>query len=142
MNYKLALLKKSHYSRKIEENIGNLRNTWKVLKQAMGQDNKTNAIDKILHNNQEISEDDEEAKVCNEHFTAVGQKLAGSHLLVEESTDDSPTANITPTKTKFKFGCITIAQIEKVITVLGAFVSILNWEPAELFRKSDVDPAD
>ena len=103
MNYKLALLKKSYYSRKIKEN---LRNTWKVLKQAMGQGNKTNAIDKIFYNNQEISEDDEEAKVCNEHFTAVGQKLAGGHLLVEESTDDSPAANITPTKTKFKFGCI------------------------------------
>ena len=27
------------------------------------------------------------------------------------------------------------------ITVLGAFVLKLNWEPAEFFCKSDVDPA-
>ena len=77
----------------------------------MGQGNKTNTIHKIFYNNQEISEDNEKAKVCNEHLNAVGQKL------VEDtpSTDESTTANITATRTKFKFGCITIAQIEKVI---------------------------
>ena len=32
VNYKLALLRKNYYSRKIEENKGNLRNTWKILK--------------------------------------------------------------------------------------------------------------
>ena len=111
VNYKLALLRKNYYSRKIEQNKGNLRNTWKILKQAMGQGNKTNTLDNIFHNNQEISEDNEKAKVCNEHFIAVGQKLAEDI----PSTDESPTANITPTKTKFKFGYITVAQIENVI---------------------------
>ena len=48
--------------------------------------------------------------MCNEHFIAVGQKLAEDIL----STDESPTANITPTKAKFKFGYITVAQIENV----------------------------
>ena len=67
VNYKLAFLRKNYYSRKIEENKGNLRNTWKILKQAMGQGNKTNTLDKIFYNNQEISED----KVCDEHFIAV-----------------------------------------------------------------------
>ena len=111
VNYKLALLRKNYYSRKIEENKGNLRNTWKILKQAMGQGNKTNTPDKIFYNNQEISEDNEKAKVCNEHFIAVDQKLAEDIPL----TDESPIANITPAKTKFKFGCITVAQIENVI---------------------------
>ena len=111
MNFKLALLRKNYYSRKIEENKGNLRNTWKILKQAMGQGNKTNTLAKIFYNNQEISEENEKAKVCNEHFIAVGQKLAEDI----PSTDESPTANITPTKTKFKFGYITVAQIENVI---------------------------
>ena len=32
-------------------------------------------------------------------------------------------------------------QMEQ-ITVLGAFVLTLNWEPAEFFCKSDVGPAD
>ena len=77
----------------------------------MGQGNKTNTLDKIFYNNQEISEDNEKAKVCNEHFIAVGQKLAENI----PSTDESPTANITPTKTKFKFGYTTVAQIENVI---------------------------
>ena len=111
VNYKLALLRKNYYSKKIEENKGNLRNTWKILKQAMRQGNKTNTPDKIFYNNQEISEDNEKAKVCNEHFIAVGQKLAEDIPL----TDESPIANITPAKTKFKFGCITVAQIENVI---------------------------
>ena len=61
----------------------------------------------------------EKAKVCNEHFIAVAQKLAEDI----PSIDESPTANITPTKTKFQFGCITIAQIyfivEKVIKRLN-----------------------
>ena len=108
VNYKLALLWKNYCSRKIEENKGDLKNTWKIFKQAIGQGNKTNTVNKI-YNNQEISEDNEKAKVCNEHFIAVGQKLAEDI----PSTDESPTANITPTKTKFEFGCITIAQIEK-----------------------------
>ena len=71
VNYKLALLRKIYYSRKIEENKGNLRNTWKTLKQAMGHGNKTNTLDKIFYNNLEISEDNEKAKVCNEHFIDV-----------------------------------------------------------------------
>ena len=111
MNCKLSLLRKNYYGRKIEENKGNLRNTWKILKQGMGQGNKTNTLDKIFYDNQEMSEDNEKAKVCNEHFIAVGQKLAEDI----PSTDESPTPNITPTKTKFKFGCITVVQIENVI---------------------------
>ena len=49
--------------------------------------------------------------MCKEHFIAVGQKLAEDI----PSTDESLTANITPAKTKFKFGYITVAQIENVI---------------------------
>ena len=49
--------------------------------------------------------------MCNKHFIAVGQKL-GEDI---PSTDESPTANITPAKTKFRFGYITVAQIENVI---------------------------
>ena len=105
------MLRKNYHSGKIEENKGNRRNTWKILKQAMGQGNKTNTLDKILYNNQEISEDNEKAKVCNEHLIAVGQKLAEDI----PSTDESPRANTTPAKTKFKFGYITVAQIENVI---------------------------
>ena len=49
--------------------------------------------------------------MCDEHFIAVDQKLAEDI----PSTDESSTANITPTKTKFKHGGITIARIEKLI---------------------------
>ena len=49
--------------------------------------------------------------MCNEHFIAVGRKLAEDI----PSTDESHTANITPAKTKFKFGYITVAQIENII---------------------------
>ena len=56
----------------------------------MGQDNKTNTLDKIFYNNQEISEDNEKAKVCNEHFIAVGQNPNPEDI---PSTDESPTAN-------------------------------------------------
>ena len=98
MNYKLALLRKNYYKRKIEENKGNLRNAWEILKQAKGQGNKTNTPDKIFYNNQEISEDNEKAKVCNEHFIAVGQELTEDI----PSTDESPTANIIPTKNKIQ----------------------------------------
>ena len=50
----------------------------------MGQGNKTSTLDKIFHNNQELSEDNEKAKVCNEHFIAVGQKLAKDIPLTDE----------------------------------------------------------
>ena len=99
VNYKLALVRKNCYSRKIEENKGYLRNTWKILKQAMGQGYKTNTIDNIFSNNLETSEDNEKAKVCNEYFIAVGQKLAQD--IPSPTADESFTNNITATKTKF-----------------------------------------
>ena len=67
----------------------------------------------------------------NEHFIAFGKKLAEDI----PSTDESLTANITPTKTKFKFGCIIIAQIDKVVrTLTNNKATGVNGIPNKIFK--------
>ena len=114
MNYKLFTLRKNYYSDKIEENKGNLKGTWKILRQAIGQGNKSVSIDKIFSNGSDISDRGDIARVCNQHFVSVGRRLAEKILF----TDESPTAHIKVANVKFQFSTIAASQIVKVIKKL------------------------
>ena len=48
MNSTLRKLRKNYYTNGIQVNEGNLKNTWKVLKEAIGQNDKTCSVDKIV----------------------------------------------------------------------------------------------
>ena len=63
VNYKLFTLRKNKYSYKTEENKGNLKGTWNILKQAIGQGNKSVNIDKIVSNGSDISDGGDIARV-------------------------------------------------------------------------------
>ena len=114
MNYKLFTLRKNYYSNKIEENKGNLKGTWKILRQAIGQGNKSVSIDKIFSNGSDISDRGDIARVCNQHFVSVGRRLAEKILF----TDESPAAHIKVANVKFQFSTIAASQIVKVIKKL------------------------
>ena len=114
MNYKLFTLRKNYYSDKIEENKGNLKGTWKILRQAIGQGNKSVSIDKIVSNGSDISDSGDIARVFNQHFVSVGKRLAEKIPF----TDESPTAHIKVANVKFQFSTIAASQIVKVIKKL------------------------
>ena len=94
MSKLLSDQQKNYYSKKIEENKDNLKGTWKLLKQAMGQEFQSSTIEKVIHKGCEISDKKEIANICNEHFAPVGKRLAANI----PDTGDSPTAHIKPTK--------------------------------------------
>ena len=64
-----------------------MKGTWKILKQAMGQESKSSIIEKVIHKGCEISDRKQMANICNEHFVSVGKMLAVNI----PDTGESPT---------------------------------------------------
>ena len=73
MNHKLFTLFLKITILTIEESKGHLKDTWKILKQAISQGNKSVSIDKIVSNGSDISDGGDIARVCNQHFVSVGK---------------------------------------------------------------------
>ena len=91
-----------------------MKGTWNILKQAIGQGNKSVNIDKIVFNGSDISDSGDIAKVCDQHFVSVGRRLAEKIPF----TDESPTGHIKVANVKFQFRTIAASQIVKVIKKL------------------------
>ena len=53
-----------------------MKNTWKVIKQAMNISKKKSNITKIKFNNRNIEDPKEIANVCNSFFSTIGENLA------------------------------------------------------------------
>ena len=114
VNKLLSDLQKNYYSKKIEENKDNLKGTWKILKQAMGQESKSSTIEKVIHKGYEISDKKEIANFCNEHFVSVGKRLAVNI----PDTGESPAAHIKPTSSRFVFHKVMTFQVEEALKKL------------------------
>ena len=125
VNRTLSELRKQYYSQKIEENKDDIKGTWKVLKQAMGQISKTNNIDKVIYKGCEITEQKKIADICNEHFFSIGNRLAKGI----PHTSESPTAHIKAANSRFVFHKVTTSQTEKVMKklILRNTKSTLVW---------------
>ena len=74
----LRKLRSDCYSKQIEENSGDMKRTWKILKQAMNKESKTVTVDKIVSDNHEITEKALISEAFNEHFSSVAERLAVS----------------------------------------------------------------
>ena len=114
MNKLLSDLQENYYSKKIEENKDNLKGTWKILKQAIGQESKSSTIGKVIHKGCEISGKKEIANIGNEHFVFVGKRLAVNI----SDTAESPTGHIKPTRGRFVFHKVMTFQVEKAMKKL------------------------
>ena len=49
--------------------------TWKILKSAMNQPTEANPIEKLVFNDEELTDSIKIAGACNEHFESVGVKI-------------------------------------------------------------------
>ena len=115
VNSTLRKLRKNYYTKRIQINEGNLKNTWKVLKEAIGQNDKTCSIDKIVIDDTNQTDKAKIADAFNNHFVSIGEKIANS----TEGCNESPIANIRRVPTKFEFQQITAAQIQKLLKDLS-----------------------
>ena len=80
---------------------------WKVLKKAVGQENKLNSIDQIEFNETTITDNKEIAEVCNQHFVTIGERLACKI----PGTSDLSNDHIPRVQSKFTFKPITVTQV-------------------------------
>ena len=72
---------------------------WKVLKKAVGQENKVNSIDQIQINETIITNNKEIAGVCSQHFVTIGERLASKI----PGTSDLSNDHIPRVQSKFMF---------------------------------------
>ena len=107
----LKRLRKDYYVKKLDETKGDMKKTWKILKNAMNQDIKANSIEKVVIRNTEITDNNEIVEAFNEHFASIGEKLAAQ---IENISID-PVDAINKDDTKFKFKSIEVCQIIKII---------------------------
>ena len=92
-----------------------MKNTWKILKHAIGRTHKTVGIDKVSMEGIEITDKKQIAERCNEHFVSIGQKLASD---IENTDAHSPIAHMKPVKAKFSFKPISVHQVIRIIKKL------------------------
>ena len=76
VDYKIRELKVNYYTNKITENKGNIKRTWKILKQLTGKSNKSISIGKLTIDGEEISEKQEISNTLNQYFLSIGEKLS------------------------------------------------------------------
>ena len=112
VNHRLYIFRKNYYTSKIEQHKYDLKNTWKVLKDAVGKTHKTIEIEKISFEGKEFTDKKQITELCNEHFVSVGDKLAQS---IQPSDEQSPTAHIKTATVEFKFRPVLVLQVMKVI---------------------------
>ena len=106
-----SLLKQDYYIKKLDETKGDMKKTWKILKNAMNQNIKANSIEKVVIRNTEITANAETVEAFNEHFASVGEKLAAQ---IENMSINHVNA-INKADTKSKFKSIEVCQIIKII---------------------------
>ena len=72
----LKQLQKDYYTKKLKETKGNMKKTWKILKSAMNQPTKASSIEKLVFNDEGLTDSIKIAGACNENFASVGENLA------------------------------------------------------------------
>ena len=68
--------KKNYYAIQLEQYKHNIKNTWKIIKQAMNITKKKSNIKKLRVNNRNIENPVEIADVFNSYFSSIGENLA------------------------------------------------------------------
>ena len=99
-----------YYTKRINKNKGNMKNTWKILEHVIGIENRDSTIEILNFEGQQISNTCEIVEAFNEHFVKVGKRLADE---IPQSVC-SPTANIDKANTRFEFMEIAVSNIVKV----------------------------
>ena len=99
MTYGVRKLRSDYYSKKIKESSGDIRSTWKILKEITNNDNKSTSINEINIDGKVASDGKGISDALNDHFVSIGNKLAGEILDPVKASIDylSKTGNSSPT---------------------------------------------
>ena len=70
--------KKEYFSKKLQENSGDVKGTWRVLNMALGKKSKTTTFNLIKDKGKEITDPQEIANTLNEHFCSTAKRIQDS----------------------------------------------------------------
>ena len=115
VTYAIRKARSEYFTKKLVESNGYLKKTWQTLKQAMNRKGKSNPIDKLNVNGNEINDKMKIAESCNEYFTDVDKKLASQ---IPPSNSNVTGYIKTIIHANFKFKQITPIQVHKIISKL------------------------
>ena len=76
MTYKIRQARSHYYSRRINENQGDIKGAWKVLKQAINKGPKMADISTVNYDSELVTDKNKIPEVFNDHFVGVGEKFA------------------------------------------------------------------
>ena len=135
--YMIRNLRKTYYSRKIEESKGDMKSTRKILKHATNRGKKASTvIDTVFVEGQELTDKKQIPEAFNNHFVNIGDKLADTI----EQTDTYPIDNVDETNKRFSFKYIQPTQVFWVLSKLknGKAVRIHNIPNKSLKLSKDI----
>ena len=121
VQYRIRNLRACYYRDKIEENKGDIKETWKILKQAIKKDSKGSDIEILKVNDRKVKGNDEIAELFNEHFVSIGEKLAKEI----DPVDISLTQQVKQTESKFRFRKILSIKVFDTLNKLKKWK--INW---------------
>ena len=103
MTYGIRKLRSDYYSKKTKESSGDIRSTWKILKEITNNANKSTSINEINIDGKVVSDGKSISDVLNDHFVSIGNKLAGEILdPVKTSIDYLSKTGKIDTRSSFK----------------------------------------
>ena len=102
----LKQLRKDYYTKKLKETKGDMKKTWKILKSAMNQPTKANSIEKLVFNDEELTDSIKITGACNEHFASVGENLAAQI----ENLNIDHVDTIIKANTHFRFKAVKVIR--------------------------------
>ena len=76
VKYGIRKLRSEYYRNKIEENRGNLKATWKILKEVTNKGNKSTDINEVLFEGEKVTDVKIIPEAFHHHFASIGGKLA------------------------------------------------------------------
>ena len=118
MTYGIRKLRSDSYSKNIKESSGDMRSTWKILKEITNNDNnKSTSINEINIDGKVVSDGKGISDVLNDHFVSIGNKLAVEILDPVQTSIDylSKTGKI---DTRFLFKRIQPKQVFDILSKL------------------------
>ena len=113
-------LKKECYSNKIQENIGNIWQTWKIVNEIVNQTSKTTRIDSMKVNDRVITDKKVIPDIMNTHFYSVGENLKDK-VPYEPNPLSTGINSINNNLKSFDFLEITAEGVANVCSIIKTF---------------------
>ena len=129
-------LRSDYYYKKIEESTGDLKTTWKILKEVINKDQKTAEINKINVDSETVIDKKTISEALNQHFVSIGERLAGGILdpVLTSSEYLLKTANF---GSKFSFKTIQPKRVFATISkLINGKATRLNMIPNKILKCS------